>query len=637
MYHSIISLNMKNFYILLLILIPAVVFGNSNEEAASTSTRGKYLSENGNIIPPSEVRINSYISHVDYSYPQPNEGIGITFETGQNILSTDENEIFIQIGLQGKYTEFENLKPINLVFIVDATGSMAQNDKINWAKKGLEKVINRLRASDTVSILVVSKSTYILQEPVILKSEKVKKDIISKIKKIQPYGSNSLDESFSLSGELIEKRYSKDGINRVLLLSDGKDIAPDLEKPPVTFKSEGINITAIGFGMDFNVNGMIQLAKLTGGSSRFISDMEEMDKVFSSELDRTIVPVARDIKITLELPDFISDIETWGYKNSIKNNTITYSQPTIHNGDYETILVRCRSKDVKKIGNNRIGSLKVTYKNLSGKDIKPDKQNIEATFKNIKPVSNISNPYIIKSSTMLKLGETLKEMGTLNEEAEAFRYPVTTYSYIDAENLKDITKDFPHENLLEEQRRIDKLSDKLYKQRLLGLNHYAMLTLFYTSRIFGEELFTDEEEIVSNYFNILRYSVNESILEKYYKNNFNERSLSNSMNSDIVLFTDELLHDIPENANVILKGDDLFKYSEKKVNLIGISSDYSTLIDDYTINNSILLGKLTKADYIVSTSEKEINDAVIVTGRLIDLKTGQIVSGLNMLKSKSNE
>ena len=80
---------------------------------------------------------------------------------------------------------------------------------------------------------------------------------------------------------------------------------------------------------------MTDIAEEGGGSSRFISNHEKMVETFSTELDRLLVPAARDMKMNLKFADGVRLLETWGYKNVINGQNVSYELDTIHNGDYE--------------------------------------------------------------------------------------------------------------------------------------------------------------------------------------------------------------------------------------------------------------------------------------------------------------
>ena len=114
---------MKRFitvsFILLIISVPIMSWAKGGKAASDPSTRGKYLLEEemeeaesdspdrrrpltgrGIIIPPDEIYIDSYIAHVNYQYPKPETGVGVTLYSGHNQISAHGQEEVIQIGIQ---------------------------------------------------------------------------------------------------------------------------------------------------------------------------------------------------------------------------------------------------------------------------------------------------------------------------------------------------------------------------------------------------------------------------------------------------------------------------------------------------------------------------------------------------------
>ena len=124
------------FYIFLAIvcLCPCLAWAASAKEGASEE-RSSYLAERGNIVPPDEIYIDSYIASVDYRYPIPSSSVfGVSMYSGHRQLSMEGQEEVIQIGIQAGKSDFEDLTPMNLAFVIDHSGSMADADKLSWVR-----------------------------------------------------------------------------------------------------------------------------------------------------------------------------------------------------------------------------------------------------------------------------------------------------------------------------------------------------------------------------------------------------------------------------------------------------------------------------------------------------------------------
>lgn len=106
------------------------------------------------------------------------------------------------------------------------------------------------------------------------------------------------------------------------------------------YRALGINVTTVGAGTGFDLDFMNNLARESGGSSRFIADQREMEEIFGSEFDRMVISAAKNLVVEVEFLTDVEILETWGYNHEIGDNGIRFTQTTLHTRDYETILIR---------------------------------------------------------------------------------------------------------------------------------------------------------------------------------------------------------------------------------------------------------------------------------------------------------
>jgi hypothetical protein len=184
------------------------------------------------------------------------------------------------------------------------------------------------------------------------------------------------------------------------------------------YRRMGINISTIGVGMEFDVQMMTQLAKEGGGSSRFISDKVEMEKIFGSEFDRMAVPIVKNLRLNLILHEGARVLDTWGYNSQILGGAVDYSQPTLHLGDYETILVKYRIPQLGVTGPVSIGTFTATYEDPQGREQSIQPMDISVVItESDHPVTGISDGMVLRSGSMMMYAETLKEIGYLYYKA----------------------------------------------------------------------------------------------------------------------------------------------------------------------------------------------------------------------------
>jgi TolB-like protein len=174
----------------------------------------------------------------------------------------------------------------------------------------------------------------------------------------------------------------------------------------------GITTTTIGVGVDFDLELMQTLAQEGGGSSRFISDREEMVKLFDTEFTRMVALVAADLDMSLEFAPGVEVLETWGYQNRIEGNRIHYRLAGLHMGDYETILVRYRIPDRPAIlGKMHLASFRVNANNLLGRPMPALQQSVSVALSE-NAADGISSGMVLHSGTMLYFARALQEIGS---------------------------------------------------------------------------------------------------------------------------------------------------------------------------------------------------------------------------------
>jgi hypothetical protein len=414
----------------LLLLVSASLWAAGAKEAASTKGRSSYLSARGVIVPPEEVYTEHYISSVNYQYPLPTSDLlGVYLYTGHRQLSMYGQEEVIQIGIQGAKTEFENLTPMNLAFVIDCSGSMADADKLVWVKDAFDIFIQRVRDVDYVSLVVFNENAYVVFPATRMNTSMNRYSFTRAVHSLRPGGSTNIRGGLTLGCLEVMKNLNSEYTNRVMFLSDGQDTCGNSHRDILAvareFCREGVTISTIGVGASFDLELMVDMAHVGGGSSRFISDRKEMEETFGSELDRMVVPLARNLDMTLELFADVELLDTWGYENRRMGDTVRYFQPTLHHGDYETILVHVRIPPQRFDGVVDLARFTVQYEDMYGTPHQSGPHVIQAHFVDAaQPVTGFTDGKILESGTMLHFANALKKVGELY------------YSYKSRENLE---------------------------------------------------------------------------------------------------------------------------------------------------------------------------------------------------------
>ncbi|MBN2551662.1 MAG: VWA domain-containing protein, partial [Spirochaetales bacterium] len=390
-------------------------FCGGEAEAADSSARGEYLASRGIIIPPKDVYPESYIAQIDYDYPDPSpDPVGLTVHTGNRQIGTDARKEWIHIGIKGRKTPFEQLPPLNLVFVIDKSGSMYDAEKIDWVKDGLGIFLSKVREKDYAALVVYDEEARVLFPSTRMDQESKKTRFRELVQELSAGGGTNLLAGMTEGYKQALANFRSDYTNRILILTDGLSDSDGAMEMAESYRQTGINCSTIGVGASFNTALMVELAKAGAGSSRFISDREEMEKIFSSELDRMVVAAGRDLAVELRFSGGATLLDTWGYRHQMQEDVVRYSLPTLHNGDYETILAEVALPERKPAGVFTFAEVRVSYKTLEGRAVTLTPVRVSAQVVSADaPVYSSSNPTVLRSSTMLGIARSLARIGTL--------------------------------------------------------------------------------------------------------------------------------------------------------------------------------------------------------------------------------
>jgi TolB-like protein len=610
---------------------PGVVWAGGAKESAGTSARSSYLSERGMIVPPDEVYIDSYIASVNYQYPFPESTILEAYMySGQRQLSTYGQDEVIQIGIQGGKEEFEDLTPMNLAFVIDRSGSMADADKLTWVKDAFDIFIQQVRSVDYVSLVIFNDTAQVVFPSTRMNSNANRMRFRQAVHSIRPGGSTNIRDGLTLGCLEVMKNLNREYTNRVLFLSDGQDTCNnshrDILNVAQQFCGEGVTISTIGVGSSFDLELMVDMAHLGGGSSRFISDREEMEETFGSELDRMVVPLARNLDMTLEFLVDVDVLDTWGYENRRIGDTIRYFHPTLHHGDYETILVHIKVHPQRFKGTMDLARFSINYEDVYGNPHQSGPYILKANFVDMQhPVAGFTDGKILESGTMLHFAQNLKTIG------ELYHYRKTPENLERALELTLNTK----KELLNARMRLDSTG---FTDEIQILDQYTDILsseLYMTDRMLGE-IYKDGEiappmpdrPLQKN----LKYLCREIALDLQTKHRgvvavCDFASQGSTTGGLPTLLTEMAVNEISRIDVVTLVEQEKLS---SILQLQGLST--SSLTDKL---NAIEVGRLLNADYIMTGTVIETENTFIIFSRLLNVKNGEVASSAQVIISKA--
>lgn len=285
---------------------------------ASYSNVRRYLSR-GNPIPKGSVRIEEMINYFDYQYPQPTgkHPFSVVTEVAQS--PWDAKKQLVHIGIQGKSLDYNELKASNLVFLIDASGSMRSQNKLPLLKSSLKKLLAQLQNHDRVAIVAYAGAAGLVL-PSTPASQR--ETILNALDRVNAGGSTAGGQGIKLAYEVALQNLIPGGNNRVILATDGDfNVGVSSSAGLVDLikqkRDQDIFLTICGFGMGNYKDGrMEQISNAGNGNFFYIDNEKEATKVFVREMRANLFTIAKDVKIQIEFnPNQVAAYRLVGYVN----------------------------------------------------------------------------------------------------------------------------------------------------------------------------------------------------------------------------------------------------------------------------------------------------------------------------------
>ncbi len=279
---------------------------------------------NGQLPAKDSVRSEELINYFDYQYPLSSSR-KIPFTTTVNLLDSPwkKGNKLIHVAIQGYQLPAKEIPQSNLVFLLDVSGSMDEPDKLPLVKQSMSLLLDTLRPDDTISIVVYAGAAGTVLEPT---KAKDKTKILSALNNLQAGGSTAGAEGIELAYQLAEANFNPNGVNRIILATDGdfnlgqtEDIA--LQDFVERKREKGIFLSVLGFGQGNYQDAMMQtLAQNGNGTAAYIDTLSEAQKVLVTEATSHLFPIAKDVKIQVEFnPNTVSEYRLIGYETRSLN------------------------------------------------------------------------------------------------------------------------------------------------------------------------------------------------------------------------------------------------------------------------------------------------------------------------------
>ncbi len=290
-------------------------------DTASYRNVRQFLLEYNQLPRPDAVRTEELINYFLYNYqgPDPEQNLPFAVRVNSTNCPWNKNHRLVRVALKGKQIELNERPNMNLVLLLDTSGSMKQPNKLPLLKQGMRLLLNQLDDADRIAIIAYAGTPGLVLEST---TADQKEKIMDALNRLEAGGSTNGGGGIELAYKIAREHFIDGGTNRVILGTDGDfnvgmtgtDQLIELVKNEA---SQGVDLTVLGFGMgNYNDSMLEQISGCGNGNYAFIDTYSEARKVLLEQLSSTLITIAKDVKIQVEFnPNLVASYRLIGYEN----------------------------------------------------------------------------------------------------------------------------------------------------------------------------------------------------------------------------------------------------------------------------------------------------------------------------------
>lgn len=315
--------------------------------------------------------------------PAPDVTLRVTPERDY-VYRLGPREVIVQVEVEARKSDDTRRSPMNLAIVLDRSGSMS-GAKLEKARQAAAMAVDKLSDNDIFSLVTYDDQTDLLIPPERVGGTDHREDIKARIHRIQAGGSTALHAGVVLGAKQVRRFFEKERVNRVILLSDGlANVGPsrasDLSQLGRELRSDGISVSTIGLGDDYNEDLMTALAEASNANYYYVKDAEKLPGIFAQELGAARSLLARSIVIRIQAPDGVRLKEIIGRPDiECHDRVAEIKMPELFGAEKRRFLVRCIA-DGKMADAIEPATVELSYATVAGVQAPAQRQSPKIVF-----------------------------------------------------------------------------------------------------------------------------------------------------------------------------------------------------------------------------------------------------------------
>lgn len=385
----------------------------SNSAPSNSKNSNTNYNNAAHFTPPDEVAVEEFVNYHKHRLPLPKVGQAVAMDVrwGNDEISSARREAVLQIGFTtAEVSERTDLRPLNLALVIDRSGSMADGDKMSRVKQSLRLMIDKLRPEDIVSIVAFD-----TEADVLLPASRIGDgdELRRVIDCLAPEGSTNLHAGLMLGYKEAQKNFQKDATNRVILLTDGIANVGTVDPRRIAAESseyngQGIDLSTIGVGLELNNDLLRTLATSGRGLYHFVSDYQDIEKVFVNEVQSLVSSVAKRVELTVDYDANLQVEKIYGYAPRTRDGGVSINLENMNNGLTQVVMMRFRARNAAR--NSYPVKVRLSYFDVKQKRTVEEVQEIRLASTKNNSDELLADVEVKKNYTIAELAQSLADM-----------------------------------------------------------------------------------------------------------------------------------------------------------------------------------------------------------------------------------
>lgn len=289
---------------------------------------------------------------------------------------------FLKVSLTGFAMPSSTARsPLNVAIVIDRSGSMS-GERIEQARNAAILAVETLNKDDIVSVVAYDTTVEVISPAA---KATHKEAIIEAIRSIRATGTTALFAGVSKGAQEVRKYLSRNYVNRVILLSDGKaNVGPsspyELGELGASLGREGISVTTIGLGSGYNEDLMTQLAGFSDGNHAFVANAQDLARIFKLEFGDASAVVAQDVDVVIRLSKGIRPLRMLGREGEIVGQNVRVRMNQLGSEQEKFVLLEVEVPAGKSGDKLAVADVEVSYLNMASRNKDAAKRKVELSY-----------------------------------------------------------------------------------------------------------------------------------------------------------------------------------------------------------------------------------------------------------------